>query len=208
VKLVTVHLDGKPVSPGIEGLLTLRRAPGNCHFNFVQDLSLSEQLPCNFVVNDTNVHQSSVHDGQAYYSMPHSTTTMHMGDNGYGDSSHGRPIVKPSVLHVSGDTNEERLSSCSGVYPSITAGDVGSNKYGVLRRNLLSVALPHSDAMMGNEEYESPVMPQGFVFQLLILSTWGDPYYVGLNGIELYDQDGDKIRLTENSEYETVSSIP
>jgi hypothetical protein len=197
VKLVTVHLDGKPVSAGIEGLLTLRRAPGNCHFNFVQDLDLSEQLPYSFIVNDTNVHQSSVHDGQAYYSMPQPTTAVRMGDSGYDGSSRGRPIVKPSLLHGSGDTNEERLSSFSGVYP----GDVGSNMYGVLRRNSLSVALLHSDVVLGDEEYESPVMPQGFVFQLLILSTWGDPYYVGLNGIELYDQDGDKIRLTENSKY-------
>jgi hypothetical protein len=116
--------------------------------------------------------------------------------------------VKLSLSHGSGDANEERLSSFSDVYPPITAGGVGNNKYGVLRRNSLSVALPHGDVMLGDEEYESPVMPQGFVFQLLILSTWGDPYYVGLNGIELYDQDGDRIRLTENSEYETVSHVP
>jgi hypothetical protein len=204
IKLVTVHLDGKLVSPGMEGLLTLRRAPGNCHFNFVQDLNLSEQLPYSFIVNDTNAHQSSVYDGQAYYSMPQSATNMHMGDSGYGDPSRGLPIVKLSLPHGSGDANEERLSSFTDVYPSITARGVGSNKYGVVRRNSLSVALPHNDVMLGDEEYESPVMPQGFVFQLLILSTWGDPYYVGLNGIELYDQDGDKIRLTENSEYKIV----
>ncbi|PNF42382.1 hypothetical protein B7P43_G02545, partial [Cryptotermes secundus] len=197
VKLATVHLDGKLVSPGIEGLLTLRRAPGNCHFNFVQELNLSEQLPRSFVLNDTNVHRSSLHDGQAYYSMPQPTTAMHMSDGGYDDHSHGLPIVKLSLSHGSDDGNEERLSLFSDVYPSITVGGVGSNKYGVLRRNSLSVALPHRD-VLGDEEYESPVMPQGFVFQLLILSTWGDPYYVGLNGIELYNQDGDKIRLTEN----------
>lgn len=193
---MTVHLDGKLVSPGIEGLLTLRRAPGNCHFNFVQELNLSEQLPCSFVLNDTNVHRSSLHDGQAYYSMPQPTTAMHMSDGGYDDHSRGLPIVKLSLSHGSDDANEERLSLFSDVYPSITAGDVGSSEYG------------HRDVVLGDEEYESPVMPQGFVFQLLILSTWGDPYYVGLNGIELYDQDGDKIRLTENREYETVSPIP
>jgi hypothetical protein len=133
---------------------------------------------------------------------------MHMRDGGYDDHSRGLPIVKLSLPHASGDANEERLSSFSDVYPSTAAAGVGSNMYGVLRRNSFSVALPPSDVVLGDEEYESPVMPQGFVFQLLILSTWGDPYYVGLNGIELYDQDGDKIRLTENSEYETVSPIP
>lgn len=51
------------------------------------------------------------------------------------------------------------------------------------------------------EEYESPEMPRGFVFQLQLLSTWGDAYYVGLNGIELYDGQGNIIQLTENSQY-------
>ena len=43
------------------------------------------------------------------------------------------------------------------------------------------------------------MMPQGFVFQFHLLSTWGDLYYTGLNGIELYDAAGHKIPLTEKS---------
>ncbi|EDO47948.1 predicted protein, partial [Nematostella vectensis] len=44
-------------------------------------------------------------------------------------------------------------------------------------------------------DYEPALMPTGFVFQFQLLSSWGDPYYVGLNGIEFYDSEGYRIRL-------------
>lgn len=45
-----------------------------------------------------------------------------------------------------------------------------------------------------------PGAPAGFVLQLSIFSTWGDPYYVGLTGVELYDPSGSVIPLNESSE--------
>ncbi|XP_045523373.1 katanin-interacting protein-like [Pieris brassicae] len=41
--------------------------------------------------------------------------------------------------------------------------------------------------------------PTGFVLQLNIFSTWGDPYYVGLTGVELYDPQGNLIEVTESN---------
>lgn len=49
--------------------------------------------------------------------------------------------------------------------------------------------------------YETLPMPSGFNFTIQIHSTWGDPYYVGLNGIQIYDEHGNKIQIHPNSKY-------
>lgn len=45
-------------------------------------------------------------------------------------------------------------------------------------------------------DYEAPLMPCGFLFQFQLLSSWGDPYYIGLNSLQFYNEEGDPIALT------------
>lgn len=52
-----------------------------------------------------------------------------------------------------------------------------------------------------DELYEYPSMPQGFVFQIIIFSTWGDQYYCGLNGLGIYDHTGRLLVLEQHSYY-------
>uniref|UniRef100_I3KVF9 KATNIP domain-containing protein n=1 Tax=Oreochromis niloticus TaxID=8128 RepID=I3KVF9_ORENI len=108
VKLIHLFLDDVPISP-TEGLL-IRKGPGNCHFDFAQEILFVDFLQT-------------------------------PGDN----SRHSKKQEQPSM------------------------------------------------------DYEAPIMPCGFIFQLQLLTTWGDPYYIGLNGLEFYNQNHEKISLSDNN---------
>ncbi|XP_075022133.1 katanin-interacting protein isoform X3 [Calonectris borealis] len=111
-KVVHVLLDGHSISPP-EGFL-IRKGPGNCHFDFAQEILFLDYL-------------------------------------------------QPQLINkVQRRTASKRMEQAS-------------------------------------MDYEAPLMPCGFVFQFQLLTSWGDPYYIGLNGLELFNEHGDQILLTENN---------
>ena len=55
------------------------------------------------------------------------------------------------------------------------------------------------------KQYETPIMPMGFVVKFLLLTTWGDPHYIGLNGIEIYDGKGEPLLSTRKKEFKLVA---
>ncbi|XP_009323079.1 PREDICTED: uncharacterized protein KIAA0556 homolog [Pygoscelis adeliae] len=111
-KIVHVLLDGHSISPP-EGFL-IRKGPGNCHFDFAQEILFLDYL---------------------------------------------QPQLINKVQRRTGSKRMEQASM----------------------------------------DYEAPLMPCGFVFQFQLLTSWGDPYYIGLNGLELFNEHGDQILLTENN---------
>ena len=44
-------------------------------------------------------------------------------------------------------------------------------------------------------------MPMGFMFKLNLYSTHGDLFYIGLNGIEIYDQNGFDVCRTRKDDF-------
>ncbi|NXO02859.1 K0556 protein, partial [Rhinopomastus cyanomelas] len=111
-KVVHVLLDGHSISPP-EGFL-LRKGPGNCHFDFAQEILFLDYL-------------------------------------------------QPQLINkVQKKTGSKRMEQAT-------------------------------------MDYEAPLMPCGFIFQFQLLTSWGDPYYIGLNGLELFNEHGDQILLTENN---------
>lgn len=111
-KVVHVLLDGHSISP--PGGFLIRKGPGNCHFDFAQEILFLDHL---------------------------------------------QPQLINKAQRRTGSKRMEQASM----------------------------------------DYEAPLMPCGFIFQFQLLTSWGDPYYIGLNGLELFNEHGDQILLTENN---------
>lgn len=46
------------------------------------------------------------------------------------------------------------------------------------------------------QDYETPYLPMGYHLKLRFFTTWGDQHYIGMNGIEVFDQLGQPLLLS------------
>lgn len=45
------------------------------------------------------------------------------------------------------------------------------------------------------QDYETPFLPAGQLIKMVIHSSWGDPYYVGLDGFDILDVHGQVVNV-------------
>lgn len=63
------------------------------------------------------------------------------------------------------------------------------------------VPLPSIATEKEREEFDIPVLPKGQQLVLSLLTTWGDQYYVGLTGIEIFTSSGERASIREVGTY-------
>lgn len=166
-----------------------RKAPGHVHFDFKQVILLDQPPGAETIVRRSGAPPIA----------PRLPSRGRGGNRTSVERSVSRDGRRPA--------SRERPRSCdrSGV-DSIAIGHRLPNA----SPSGGHLAAPAMASNVGvQQQYETPLHPCGFTFRFLLLSTWSDSHYVGLDGVELLDLAGQPLQPKRaHSNHGSVRNLP
>eukprot|EP00928_Gymnodinium_smaydae_P043070 TRINITY_DN28938_c1_g1_i1.p1 TRINITY_DN28938_c1_g1~~TRINITY_DN28938_c1_g1_i1.p1 ORF type:complete len:1607 (-),score=369.21 TRINITY_DN28938_c1_g1_i1:28-4848(-) len=145
-----------------------RKAPGHVHFDFKQVIRLDQRPGADAAAR----HSGAMAPTASVPSLPPRAACNWAGAGASGSTP--RPASRERSLSRGLEGGGARKRTPSATSAAKLGGEAG--------------CVPLL------QQYEPPLHPCGFVFKLLLLSTWSDPHYVGLDGLELLDREGGVLR--------------